>query len=141
MSTLRHERARAIRKPLSAGSVESGGHGANRREGFDSRNVFKVMRRKAATLAQPAPDLVDEMIERYITWRKRRTAVREAYASWHAAASHDRDRAFHAYVAALDREQWAAERYERAVERSVAAPLTQREASSPARSGRTHPAA
>ncbi len=75
-------------------------------------------------MAQPDPDLVDEMIERYITWRERRSGVQEAYAAWHSGAAHDRDRAFHAYVAALDREQLAAEKYQRAVERSAAAPLS-----------------
>ena len=43
-------------------------------------------------------------------------------AAWHAATADDRDRAFHAYAAALDREQLAAEEYERAVQRSTAAP-------------------
>ncbi len=71
--------------------------------------------------AQPDSELVDEMIERYIAWRERRTGVQDAYASWHAAAAHDRARAFHAYVAALDREQLAAEEYQGAVERSAAA--------------------
>ena len=70
----------------------------------------------------PNPDLVDDMIERYITWRERRGGVQEAYAAWHAAAAHDRNRAFHTYVAALDREQLAAEEYQLAVERSAAAP-------------------
>ena len=73
-------------------------------------------------MEHPDPDIVDEMIERYITWRERRTRVRNAYAAWRAAAAHDRDRAFHAYSAALDREQLAAEEYQRAVERSAALP-------------------
>jgi hypothetical protein len=79
------------------------------------------MRRKAAEVTQPAPDLVDEMLECYVEWRGRRSAVRDAYAAWRAAPARDRDRAFHAYVAALDREQLAAEEYQRAVERSAVA--------------------
>ncbi len=79
------------------------------------------MRRRTAETAQPDPDLVDEMLECYITWRERRTGVQDAYAAWRAAAAHDRERAFHAYVAALDREELAAEEYQRAVERSVPA--------------------
>ena len=50
--------------------------------------------------------------------------MQDAYADWRAAAAHDRERAFHAYVTALDREQFAAEDYQRAVERSVAASRT-----------------
>ena len=81
------------------------------------------MRRKAAPPEQPDSDLVDEMLECYITWRERRTGVQDAYAAWRSSAAHDRDRAFHAYMAALDREQLAAEDYQRAVERSTAVPL------------------
>ncbi|MGZ4288842.1 MAG: hypothetical protein ACXVW5_32295 [Solirubrobacteraceae bacterium] len=78
------------------------------------------MRRRAAP--QPDhPDLVDEMLERYIIWREQRTGVQDAYATWRGAAAHDRERAFHAYAAALDREQLAAEEYQRAVELSAAA--------------------
>jgi len=82
------------------------------------------MRRRAAATTDPDPDLVDEMLECYITWREPRTGVQDAYADWRAAAAHDRERAFHTYVAALDREQLAAEDYQRAVERSVAASRT-----------------
>jgi hypothetical protein len=81
------------------------------------------MRRRPAPAAQPDTELVDEMIERYIGWRERRRGVQDAYAAWSAAGARDRDRAFHTYVAALDREQLAAEEYERAVERSAATTL------------------
>jgi hypothetical protein len=80
------------------------------------------MRHRAAPPPEPDPDLVDEMLESYITWREERTEVQDAYAAWHAATAGDRDRAFHVYAAALDREQLAAEEYQRAVERSTAAP-------------------
>jgi hypothetical protein len=81
------------------------------------------MRRRPAAAEQPDSDLVDDMLECYLIWREERSGVQDAYAAWRSATAHDRDRAFHTYVAALDREQSAAEDYQRAVERSAAAPL------------------
>ncbi len=77
------------------------------------------MRRRTAPPPDTDSDLVDEMLECYIVWREERGAVQDAYATWRAAPAADRDRTFHVYTAALDREEMAAEDYQRAVERST----------------------
>jgi hypothetical protein len=57
--------------------------------------------------------LVDALIEHYVSWREECTAVALSYENWSRAESGDRTLAFSAYVAALDREELAAESYRR----------------------------
>jgi hypothetical protein len=88
---------------------------------FARADVFNDMRRKGTTTTQQSPEVIDEMLECYIEWREYRAAVQDAYDVWHIAPVRDRERAFHSYVAALDREQVAAEDYQRAAEHAAAA--------------------
>jgi hypothetical protein len=52
--------------------------------------------------------LVDRFIETYVDWREECDDLRRAYRRWTATAWPDRDLAFRAYCAALDREEKAA---------------------------------
>jgi hypothetical protein len=50
-------------------------------------------------------------VEAYVAWRKECVAVRTAYLAWRRARAAEAALAFHAYEAALDREEAAAEVY------------------------------
>jgi hypothetical protein len=53
----------------------------------------------------------DEFLERYLFWRESCDDVRVAYDNWRDAEPADRDGAFFAYCATLDREESAARDY------------------------------
>jgi hypothetical protein len=61
--------------------------------------------------------LADEAIETYVCWREACAAVERAYAGWQAAPRGERRLAHAAHVAALDREERAAQDHREAVER------------------------
>jgi len=52
--------------------------------------------------------LVDRFIETYVEWREECDDLRRAYRCWASSTWPDRDLAFGAYCAALDREEKAA---------------------------------
>ena len=56
--------------------------------------------------------LVDTFIESYVEWREECNELRRAYRQWASCAWPDRDLAFGAYRAALDREEKAASVHE-----------------------------
>jgi hypothetical protein len=56
---------------------------------------------------------VDEVVDAYVDWRQECITVWEAYQRWRSAARDDGALAFRAYLAALDREERAAEVYGR----------------------------
>ena len=56
--------------------------------------------------------------ESYATWLEECIAVRATYCDWTATAPPGRARAFSNYVAALEREEWAASQYQSLVEHS-----------------------
>jgi hypothetical protein len=56
--------------------------------------------------------LLDEMIDCYVSWREECEAVASSYESWGRAGRQDRQLAFSAYLAALDREERAAATYQ-----------------------------
>ncbi len=58
-----------------------------------------------------SPDLIDAVMDRYVTWRERSAAVELAYRDWSQAMPVDREPAYIAYAEALDREEQAACRY------------------------------
>jgi hypothetical protein len=62
------------------------------------------------------PDLVDQLLELYCDWRTECSGVRAAYEHFSEAAASERELAFAAYGAALDREASAADRYETQVD-------------------------
>jgi hypothetical protein len=66
-----------------------------------------------------APGLraVDELLERYVAWRRECHAVRSAYQRWDDSSTADGRLAYAAYVAALDYEEQAARGYASHIER------------------------
>jgi hypothetical protein len=65
--------------------------------------------------------LIDAMIDHYVSWREECLAVESSYQNWHRADRPDRMLAFSAYVAALDREEQAAASYRRITEQLAVA--------------------
>jgi hypothetical protein len=65
----------------------------------------------SAEYVQVPPELVDRMIEFYCDWRTGCGEVQATYERFLGASCSDRDGAFAAYTAALDREQAASESY------------------------------
>jgi hypothetical protein len=61
--------------------------------------------------------IVDEMMDDYVSWREACAAVAVAYEDWKCSERRDKKLAFSVYVAALDREEQAAASYQRAVAR------------------------
>jgi hypothetical protein len=60
---------------------------------------------------------VDLLCERYASWREECRAVRQTYRSWIEAGHRQRDLAYADYLAALGREEHAANAYAGQVER------------------------
>lgn len=54
---------------------------------------------------------VDELLERYVSWREECNTVENSYDGWVAADRDEGPLAYAAYLAALDREEHAARRY------------------------------
>lgn len=64
-----------------------------------------------------SPWAVDEFVECYACWREESATVRSAYEHWLSVEPGDRELAFAAYLAALDREEHAARDYSECAER------------------------
>jgi hypothetical protein len=79
------------------------------------------MSRKRSSIVTPMSDLIDAVMDGYITWREESAAVEAAYHTWRRAAADQRTVAFESYFAALDREEQAASEYRRLVELAEAA--------------------
>ena len=62
--------------------------------------------------------LVDSLIDAYVTWREACLRVSDAYSSWATETGIVATLAFESYMAALDREESAAEVYARLVRRA-----------------------
>jgi len=60
---------------------------------------------------------IDEMLERYISWREECAAVRMAYQQWADSDRRERGLAYTGYLTALDGEERAAGTYAGHVER------------------------
>jgi len=78
------------------------------------------MKLKWSSAVTPPPELIDAVMDLYVTWREESAAVRATYANWSHAPADERALAFDNYVAALGREQLAADEYRRLVERVAA---------------------
>lgn len=74
------------------------------------------MSRKRTAALTPLSELIDSVMDGYVTWREESAAVESAYRSWRGAAPGERTAAFDDYFAALDREEHAASEYRRLVE-------------------------
>jgi hypothetical protein len=85
--------------------------------------------RSSAFAGGPPREIVDEMIDDYVSWRGACAAVAVSYENWRCSDRPDTKLAFSVYVAALDREEQAAEAYQRAVAQ-VATALAGRPSSS-----------
>jgi hypothetical protein len=83
------------------------------------------MRRMTTQTAAPGravrERLADEVIETYVSWREACLAVQRTYADWCRTKRYDRRLAHAVHVAALDREETAAEAHREAVEHVVRA--------------------
>jgi hypothetical protein len=65
--------------------------------------------------------LADDVIETHVSWREACVAVQRSYAVWCRAARADRRLAHAVHVAAIDREETAAEAHREALDRVVRA--------------------
>jgi hypothetical protein len=79
------------------------------------------MSRRRSSTASPISDLIDAVMDGYVTWREESAAVEAAYRTWRGAPPGQRTVAFDDYFAALDREEHAAGEYRRLVELAEAA--------------------
>jgi hypothetical protein len=71
--------------------------------------------RRSASAAGGRREIVDEMIDDYVSWREASAAVVVSYRNWTSSDRRDEKLAFSVYGAALDREEQAAAAYQRAV--------------------------
>ena len=74
------------------------------------------MKLKRSPKHRPTRQLVDAVIDGYVTWREKSFALDGAYRRWKHAAPPERSLAFDDYVSALDCEEWAAAEYRRRCE-------------------------
>lgn len=74
------------------------------------------MNLKKTSPTAPLSRLVDDIMDSYVAWRQESIAVNAAYANWTCAVADERGLMFHAYLAALDREEYAATAYQRILE-------------------------
>ena len=90
-----------------------------------TRGLATTRSRRAGSLLsdRTRKALVDRMMDEYVNWREECLGVSAAYARWCQAPPGDHRLAYHAYVAAVDREQRAATIYSELVERFAAASL------------------
>jgi hypothetical protein len=79
------------------------------------------MSRKRSSTVSPISDLIDAVMDGYVTWREQSAAVEAAYRRWRGAPPAQREIAFEDYFSALDREEQAASEYRRLVELAEAA--------------------
>jgi hypothetical protein len=79
------------------------------------------MSRKRSSAMTRISDLIDAVMEGYVSWREESAAVETAYRSWRQAAPDEEAIAFDDYITALDREEHAASEYRRLVELAEAA--------------------
>jgi hypothetical protein len=65
--------------------------------------------------------LIDRLMDEYVSWREECFGVAAAYGRWRKATRDEQSLTYHAYVAALDREERAAATYRELLERFAAA--------------------
>jgi hypothetical protein len=72
---------------------------------------------------QIRPELIDHLMEMYVEWREECIGLRTAYERWLSVPVGERDRAFAAYRAALDREEQASAVYADCFDRIAREPV------------------
>jgi hypothetical protein len=80
-----------------------------------------TMIRNQSSALTPLSDIIDAVMDRYVSWREESAAVEAAYHAWRGASRDQSRVAFHDYSAALDREEHAAYEYRRLIELAGAA--------------------
>jgi hypothetical protein len=70
---------------------------------------------RSAVASTSSTTLIDAVMDGYVAWREETGTVETAYRNWLRVDRQDRDLAFAAYCAALDREEYAAAEYERLI--------------------------
>jgi hypothetical protein len=80
-----------------------------------------IMTRNQSSALTPMSDIIDAVMDRYVTWREESAAVEAAYRAWRRASREQSKVAFRDYFAALDREEHAASEYRRLIELAGAA--------------------
>ncbi len=78
------------------------------------------MRIKSSATAASSSELIDAVMDAYIDWREDSAEVKATYRAWNDAPVHQRALSYDNYVAALDREELAANLYRRLVEQAGA---------------------
>lgn len=76
------------------------------------------MNLKWSRAVAPSSELIDAVMDAYVIWREESAAVDASYRAWKHGPAVAGTLAHDNYVAALDREQLAAEHYERLVEQA-----------------------
>lgn len=88
---------------------------------MDLRLGVAIAQQDGRALSPPAQaplnQLIDAMIDVYVSWREECAAVAWSYVNWGHTERPDKHLAFCAHIAALDREAQAAACYRRATER------------------------
>jgi hypothetical protein len=79
------------------------------------RDTRATRDRSSAFAGGGRTEIVDEMIDDYVGWRRACAAVAVSYENWRCSDRPDEKLAFSVYVAALDREEQAAAAYQRGV--------------------------
>lgn len=74
------------------------------------------MKLKRSSRARAHRQLVDAVVDGYVTWREESFALDGAYRRWKQAPRPEQPDAFDQYLWALDREERAASEYRRRVE-------------------------
>lgn len=81
--------------------------------------------RDGTAAANVPPGLIDDLMETYVEWREECLSLAQAYDRWSSVAPAERDLAFAAYRAALDREEQASAVYSDYVDRVKARDMNQ----------------
>lgn len=75
---------------------------------------------RSSQAAATRTQLIDAVMEGYVTWREECAAVAVTYQAWSRSSAEERANAYDAYVAALEHEDYAAARYQRLIQRATA---------------------
>ncbi len=82
--------------------------------------VFVSMKLRSCSFSTTSSELIDAVMDVYVTWRERCVAVEMSYRLWSCSAPEERALAYSGYTAALDREERAADEYRRLLDRATA---------------------
>lgn len=76
------------------------------------------MNLRSSRAVAPSSELIDAVMDAYVAWREASAAVNASYRTWKVGPAVARTLAYDNYFAALDREQLAAQQYQRLVEQA-----------------------